>query len=235
MKSSMTSWLLPCLLGSALLSSPALANTTPMQRVDFQTEVSEVLANDILRARLSIELNDKDSARLARNLTLAINEAMAKTKAFPQVKVSTGNQQNWPIYTDKQRLDGWRGRAELRLESKDFKAAAELLAQLQQNMQLQHIEFAASDESRKALEQSLTTQAIAAFRDKANTVRSAWGAKSYQLVQMNLNSAQGGYPRPPIAMAMMKMADAESAPVQELSAGESRVTISVNGTIQLQP
>lgn len=235
MKLKSALWLVPCIVASSLVISPALADNNPMQRVDFQTSVSAVLPNDILRARLNIELSDKDSARLARNLTLAINDAMNKAKPYTDVKVSTGNQQNWPIYNDKQRLDGWRGRAEITLESKDFKAASELLAQLQQGMQLQHIDFAVSEESRQAIEKTLTTQAIAAFREQANTVRSAWGAKSYQLVNMSLNSGHGGHPRPPMMMAAMKMADAESAPVQEIAAGESRLTLSVNGTIQLQP
>ncbi|MDZ4297121.1 MAG: SIMPL domain-containing protein [Moraxellaceae bacterium] len=235
MKLKSALWLVPCIVVSSLVMSPAFADNNPMQRVDFQTDVSAVLPNDILRARLSIELNDKDSARLARNLTLAMNDAMGKAKPYTNVKISTGNQQNWPIYNDKQRLDGWRGRAEITLESKDFKAASELLAQLQQGLQLQHIDFAVSEESRKAIEKTLTTQAITAFREKADTVRSAWGAKSYQLVNMNLNSGYGGQPRPPMMMSAMKMADAESAPVQDMAAGESRLTLSVNGTIQLQP
>ncbi|MDP1775332.1 MAG: SIMPL domain-containing protein [Moraxellaceae bacterium] len=235
MKLKSALWLVPCIVVSSLVMSPAFADNNPMQRVDFQTDVSAVLPNDILRARLSIELSDKDSARLARNLTLAMNDAMGKAKPYTNVKVSTGNQQNWPIYNDKQRLDGWRGRAEITLESKDFKAASELLAQLQQGLQLQHIDFAVSEESRKAIEKTLTTQAITAFREKADTVRSAWGAKSYQLVKMNLNSGYGGQPRPPMMMSAMKMADAESAPVQDMAAGESRLTLSVSGTIQLQP
>jgi len=99
MKFKSALWLVPCIVASSLVMSPALADNNPMQRVDFQTSVSAVLPNDILRARLSIELSDKDSARLARNLTLAINDAMNKAKPYTDVKVSTGNQQNWQFIT----------------------------------------------------------------------------------------------------------------------------------------
>lgn len=227
-------WALPALLCSSLAVAHA-EPAQPMNRIDFQTEVSQVLPNDLLRASLSIELSDKAPGQLARNLTLAMNDAMKKAKAFPSVKVATGNQQSWPIYGKNQRLESWRGRAELTLESKDFKAAGELLAQLQDSLQLQGLNFVVSEDTRKDAEKALTKEAITAFRDKADAVRQTWGAKSYQLVQMNLGSTGGGnYPRPPMVM-MMKMADAEAAPAPEMASGESRLSVSVNGTIQLQP
>jgi len=89
-----------------------------------------------------------------------------------------------------------------------------------------------SEETRLAAEKKLTTDAIAAFREKADAVRQAWGAKSYSLVQMNLGSSGGGggYPRPP--MMMMKMADA--APAAEMAGGDSRVSVNVSGSIELK-
>lgn len=226
-----------CVLALAMFGTAnlALANdhNSPRNRIDFQTEVNQVLPNDLMRATLSIELSDKNPGQLARALTQAMNESLAKGRSFNTVKLASGNQQSWPIYNDKQRLESWRGRAELTLESKDFKAAGELLSQLQDKLQLQGLNFVVSEESRLAAEKKLTTEAIAAFREKADTVRQAWGAKGYSLVQMNLGSSGGGggYPRPPMVM-MMKMADA--APAAEMAGGESRVSVSVSGSIELK-
>ena len=226
-----------CVLAMAMFGTAnlALANdhNSPRNRIDFQTEVNQVLPNDLMRATLSIELSDKNPGQLARALTQAMNESLAKGRSFNTVKLASGNQQSWPIYNDKQRLESWRGRAELTLESKDFKAAGELLSQLQDKLQLQGLNFVVSVESRLAAEKKLTTEAIAAFREKADTVRQAWGAKGYSLVQMNLGSSGGGggYPRPPMVM-MMKMADA--APAAEMAGGESRVSVSVSGSIELK-
>ena len=226
-----------CVLAMAMFGTAniALANdhNSPRNRIDFQTEVNQVLPNDLMRATMSIELSDKNPGQLARALTQAMNESLAKGRSFNTVKLASGNQQSWPIYNDKQRLESWRGRAELTLESKDFKAAGELLSQLQDKLQLQGLNFVVSEESRLAAEKKLTTEAIAAFREKADTVRQAWGAKGYSLVQMNLGSSGGGggYPRPPM-VTMMKMADA--APAAEMAGGESRVSVSVSGSIELK-
>jgi len=226
-----------CVLAMTLLSTANLAlasdHQSPRNRVDFQTEVSQVLPNDLMRATLSIELSDKNPGQLARALTLAMNESLAKGRNFNTVKLASGNQQSWPVYNDKQKLENWRGRAELNLESKDFKAAGELLSQLQDKLQLQGLNFVVSEETRLAAEKKLTTDAIAAFREKADAVRQAWGAKSYSLVQMNLGSSGGGggYPRPPMMM-MMKMADA--APAAEMAGGDSRVSVNVSGSIELK-
>lgn len=217
----------------ATLGSAARADHEPAPgRVEFQSEVSRVLPNDLLRATLFTEQNEKDAGRLSRALTAVMNDALKTARGWPTVKVATGNQSNWPIYGKNNHLDGWRGRAELTLESKDFKAAGELLAALQDKLQLQGLNFVVAEETRLAAEKELTREAITAFRDKAKLVTDAWGAKSYQLLQLNVGSTGGGYPRPPMVMMMAKMADA--APAAEMSAGESRLGISVNGSIQLQ-
>lgn len=227
----------PLVLAAALLTtislSQAHASDALLNRVDFQSEVSQVMPNDLMRATLSIELSDRNPGQLARALTQAMNEGLAKGRGFSTVKLASGNQQSWPVYNDKQKLESWRGRAELTLESKNFKAAGELLSQLQDQLQLQSLNFVVSEETRLAAEKKLTTDAIAAFREKADAVRMAWGAKSYSLVQMNLGSSGGGggYPRPPMVM-MMKMADA--APVAEMAGGDSRVSVNVSGSIELK-
>lgn len=224
-------------LAAALLTATSVSQAhdsdTPRNRIDFQSEVSQVMPNDLMRATLSIELSDRNPGQLARALTQAMNDGLAKGRAFSTVKLASGNQQSWPVYNDKQKLESWRGRAELTLESKDFKAAGELLSQLQDKLQLQGLNFVVSEETRLAAEKKLTTDAIAAFREKADAVRQAWGAKSYTLVQMNLGSSGGGggYPRPPMVM-MMKMADA--APEAQLAGGDSRVSVNVSGSIELK-
>lgn len=230
------SWLLPAaFLASATTWAAPSEPPQPMGRVDFQAEVSRSLPNDLLTASLSVELSEKDAGKLSRALTLAMNDALQKSKAWPSVKVSTGNQRSWPLYGKTNKLEGWRGRAELNVESKDFKAAGELLASLQENLQLQGLNFVVSEETRLATEKALTIEAIEAFKKKADIVRLAWGSKGYQLVQMNVGSSGGGpVYRPQMAM-MMKAEAADAMPPQEMAGGESRLSIAVNGTIQLQP
>lgn len=217
------------------LALPSWANDKPlMQRVDFQTDVSRVLANDLMRATLTIEANDKDPVALAKTLSDAMNAGLNKAAAYKTVKINTGNQSSYPVYTREQKIEGWRGVASLELESTDFKAASALIAKLQSQLQLRNIDFTVAEDTRRALEDALTKEAISAFRSKADLVSAAWGAKRYELVQMNIGSSGNDY-RPPMVMRAMAMKmESDSMPAQEMAGGESRVRITVNGSIELQ-
>ncbi|HCT41338.1 MAG TPA: hypothetical protein DF427_09280 [Moraxellaceae bacterium] len=224
------------LLASTALT--AMAETPTYQRVDFSTEVAREIANDQLNATLSIELSDKNPGRLAQQLTLAINDALKKSDAYPTVKASSGNQQSWPIYgstiTSSSKLESWRGRSEIRLESRDFKAAGELIGLLQEKLQLNGISFSVAPDTRQKLEDTLTTEAIDNFRTRADTIRKAWNAKNFKLVQMGIGTAGGNMPQP-VMMRASKVMDAESAPSPTFAGGETRLTINVSGSIELQP
>lgn len=232
---------MPALMLTALmLPLAASANDTPVyQRVDFSTEVSRVIPNDLMQATLSIELTDRDPSRLAQQLTQAMNDALKKAAAYPGVKASSGNQQTWPVYgstlTSSSKLESWRGRSELRLESRDFKATGMLIAQLQQTLQMNGVSFTVAPETRRQLEAELTTEAITGFRQRADLIRQGWQAKGYKLVQMHIGSAGGGMPVPVMARGMKAMAMNEDMPAQDLAGGESRLVITAAGSIELQP
>lgn len=232
-------WLIPSLL--TLLALPVAVNAdTPLayQRVDFSTEVARDIANDQMNATLSIELSDKDAGKLAQQITLVLNDALKKAAAYPSVKATSGNQNTWPVYgstlTSSSKLESWRGRAEIRLESKDFKAAGELISKLQEKLQMNGISFVVSADTRNKVENSLTSEAIAAFKTRAEGIRNAWSAKSYKLVQMNLGSAGGAAPYMPMRLSM-KAAESDMAPAQDMAGGETRLVVNVSGSIELQP
>jgi predicted secreted protein len=224
----------------ALMAAPLLAQAdTPVyQRVDFSTEVAREIANDQMNATLSVELSDKDAGKLAQQITVVVNDAMKKAAAYPAVKATTGGQNTWPVYgstlASSSKLESWRGRAEIRLESKDFKAASELIAKLQEKMQMNGVSFVVSADTRRKVEDSLTAEAISAFKTRADAIRSAWNAKGYKLVQMNLGSAGGPMPYMPM-MRAMKSAEADAAPAQDMAGGETRLVVNVSGSIELQP
>lgn len=224
----------------APLAIPAAAETPlPYQRVSFSTEVAREIPNDQMNAVLSVELSDKDPARLAQQIATVMNEAMKKAAAYPAVKATSGSQATWPVYgstlTSSSKLESWRGRAEVRLESRDFKAASELIAKLQERLQLNGVTFSVAPDTRRKVEEAMTGEAIAAFRSRAETVRGAWAAKGYRLVDMNMGSAGGPQPYLPMVRGMKAMADAESVPAQDMAGGETRLVVNVSGSIELQP
>ncbi len=134
------------LITSLIASTPLFAEPLNYQRIDFQTEVEKEIPNDLLTATLSVELNNKNPSLLAKDLTTITNDSLKLGSNYSSVKLTSGNQQTYPIYNDKNKLDGWRGRAEIQVSSKDFKSAGELISQLQSKLQLNNLNFSVAPE-----------------------------------------------------------------------------------------
>jgi predicted secreted protein len=67
-----------------------------------------------------------------------MNQA-AISRKYPQVKVETGAQSTYPIYdNDNNKLKEWRI-AEIQIESKDFKAASQLLVNYNKTFRLNRL------------------------------------------------------------------------------------------------
>lgn len=203
--------------------------------VNIQTDATRQVSNDEMHAVLFIEKSNKQPAVLATQITQLINQAMAVAKKYPQVKIETGSQTTYPVYdNDTSKLKEWRGRAEVNIESTDFKAASQLVSELQQNFQTQSINFTVSDAQRKKVENELMTEASKNFQQRAQLLAQAWNKTGYQLVSLNLNT-NNAYPQPVMMRAnMAKFSGAESADAQNVAAGESKITVNANGAIQFK-
>lgn len=211
----------------------AQAETEPYNRVEFQVEAAREVANDLLVASMSVEIQDKQPARVAQQMNTALNDALKKASVFSAVKTSSGSQHTYPVYGKNKQIDTWRGHGEIRLESRDFKATGELIMQLQSTMQLGGVQFTIAPDTRVQTENALITEAIKTFQARADAIRTALGAKSYKIVRFSINNG-GIPPRYPVAM-MRGAAMAESAiPAPEFAGGESRMTVQINGTIETQ-
>ena len=226
-----------CLLAAAV-SGSALAQTTEKLNynlINVQAEASRQVSNDQMNAVLYIERSHKQPAELANQITQIMNQAMATARKYPTVKVESGSQSTYPVYdNDSQKLKEWRGRAEVRVQSTDFKAASQLVSELQQNFQTQSINFSVSDAQRKKVENELMVEASKSFQQRAQMLRQAWNKSGYNLVNLNLNT-NSYFPQPVMRASMAKFAVAETAVAdQDMAAGESKITVNANGTIQFK-
>ncbi len=150
--------------------------------VNIQADASRQVANDEMQAVLYIEKSNKQPAELSNQINQLMNQAQAIARKYPQVKVETGAQSTYPIYdNDSRKLKEWRARAEIQLESKDFKAASQLISELQQNFQTQSINFTVSDEQRKKVENELMIEASKNFQQRAQAITQAWNKAQYNL------------------------------------------------------
>lgn len=219
------------LLICSLISFTTLAEPEAYNRVNFQIEVARDVSNNLLVATMSAQFQDKLPSRVALQLNSVLNDALKQAAAFSSVKSSSGNQFTAPVYGKNNQITAWRGHGEIRLESRDFKAAGELIMQLQATLQLGGLQFILAPDSRLQIENTLMSEAIKAFQSRAEAIRSDMGAKSYKTVHFSITAAPLNYP-----MQMMRSAAiADNAiPAPEFSAGESRMTLQINGTIELQ-
>ena len=203
--------------------------------ISVQADAARQVSNDEMHAVLYIEKSNKQPAELAAQITQLMNQAMALAKKYPQVKIETGSQTTYPIYdNDSRKLKEWRGRAEIQIESTDFKAASQLVSELQQYFQTQSINFNVSDAQRKKVENELMVEASKNFQQRAQLLSQSWNKSGYNLVNLNLNT-NSSYPQPIMMRAnMAKLSSAEATDAQDISAGESKVTVNANGTIQFK-
>jgi len=233
----MRQFFIPAIAFSALFSSAVFAqseNQLNYNIVNVQAEATRQVSNDLMNATLYIERSNKQPAELATQITQLMNQATALARKYPSVKVETGSQTTYPIYNDdNQKLKEWRGRAEINLESTDFKAASQLIGELQQNFQTQSIGFSVSDTQRKKVENELIVEASKNFQQRAQSLAQAWSKSGYNLVNLNINTSNY-YPRPVMMRAESAKFATADAPMQDVAGGESKITVNANGTVQLK-
>ncbi|MHA3059412.1 SIMPL domain-containing protein [Acinetobacter sp. ANC 4636] len=222
----------------ASISHPVFAATTEALNynvINIQADASREVSNDQIQAVLYIEKNNKQPAELANQINTLMNQALATAKKYQQVKVKTGAQSTYPVYdTDNKKLKEWRGRAELQIESRDFKAASQLISELQQNFQTDSIGFSISDEQRSKVENELMLEASKNFQQRAQLLTQSWHKTSYNLVNLNVNT-NSSYRPIMMSARTAKFAEVAAAPMaQDMNAGESKISVSANGTIQLK-
>jgi len=216
------------LTGAALAADPAPRYNTIELQADAQREV----ANDTLSASLFVELNDANPAALANAINKAANEALRVARDYKNVRVRSGNNQTYPVYAKGNVLQGWRGRAEIRIESRDFEAASGLIGKLQAGMQLGSLSFSVSPEARRQTENELIAEAIGAFKARAEIVRGALAGRGYKILRLNVTSGSSA-PPPRFAMARVLAAGAPEVAAPNLEGGVSLVTVTVGGAIEV--
>lgn len=214
------------------LSPVAHAEPTGYNQLTFTSEVKSEVANDEVRASLYKKVQANDAKTLARQLNTAINAATTIAKRYPTVTVSTGQQRTYPRYDKNDKIIGWTGQANLDLKSTDFTAASQLIADLQETLVMDSLTFGVSEAKKDELERQLMSRASRAFQDQAQSLTAAWGAKGYRVINVNLNTGQN-YPRPVYGAMMKAEVISDSVPPQNFESGDSTITVSANGTIEM--
>ncbi len=225
------------LLLSALLLSlslSALADEPVYNRVSFSEQASIELENDLMVAALFTQSEGQNAAGLADTVNRTITHAVKRARGTPGIEVSTQGYQTHPIY-QKSRIVGWRVRQEIRLQSHDAKTLGALIGDLQASgLRVSSLGYQLSPEKRRKHLEQVTVTALKRFSQRAERIARALGRKGYRLVRLSVND---GGAAPPVAYRRAMVADAamaESVGPVTLEAGTARLSVNVNGEIELR-
>ena len=220
------------LLLSALMPTVYAADTPlTYDRINLSASAEGKATNDLLVAVLFQRAEGPAAEGLAAEVNKAIAAAIELAKAAPDVTVQTLNYQTAPTYQN-QKVTGWSVQQSIRLESRNTEALSQLLGKLQKTLKVESISYQVSPAMLREAEEGLIGKAIQAFQQRADLVTKALGRKRYRLVAMDVNT-QGAPVYPLRASGRMMAMEAAAAP-PALEAGEQAVTVTVQGTIELQ-
>jgi predicted secreted protein len=219
------------ILFSLLFVSQSIYADEGYNRVDFRAVASREVPNDLLNAQMSVEFQAMQASEVANHINRVMNQALQVAKSYRDVKTGSGWQSTYPVYGKNAKLEGWRGSAQLKLESGNFKEASALIGKLQESLHLSGISFTISSDTMQRAENELIAEGIDAFKSRADKISKALGGSTYKIVHININ-AGNQYPSPLYAAR----AAIAGATVQqpEFAAGENTVTVQVQGTIEVE-
>jgi predicted secreted protein len=210
-----------------MLATPALAAPTT---IDLSVEASRTAVNDLARATVFAEATGATPGELSKRVNSLIADGLKTARGYSNIKTQSGTTNTYPVYAKGGKIDGWRMRSDLTLESSDTSALSELLGKLQTALGVSSVVMLPAPETRKKAENEAMLDAITAFKARAKLLADALG-KPYRIKQISVNT-NGRPPVMPMMRANAAFSSADAAPMP-MEAGESQISANVSGQIEL--
>lgn len=212
-----------------VLPSVSLANDElRYNQINLQTAASSHIANDLLIAMLVVQETGSDSALLANKVNKKMTKVLSAASRFKDVDSHTVSYTTRPMYR-KGVIYSWQVSQTIKLSSQNFEQLGHLIAKVNTLADVQSMQFTVSDLTLEQTQEKLTKQAIAKFRAKAAMVTEQFDKSDYVIVQVNIGSNYHS-PRPMMERSLMA---ADSAAPPALAAGTNKITVNINGSIEL--
>ena len=196
--------------------------------VHLQARAEREIPNDEMLVVLAAEEEGSDAARIATEINTHMQWALDIVGTYANIDSKTGNYRTYPVY-DRQTITGWRASQQLELKGNDMAALTGLVGKLQQRLQVKQMSFHPGDAARRKHENELIGEAIAAFSERVEIVKRQLGTTDYRIVNLNINT---GGPDPYMVYEQAAMRTMDQAAKPAVEAGESKLTVTVNGSVQ---
>ncbi|MCB1755838.1 MAG: SIMPL domain-containing protein [Gammaproteobacteria bacterium] len=216
------------------LNAYAEADAVVYDRYALSASAETDIDNDQMTVEMVVEDEDKDSAALADRINQNMLWALLQLEKFPAIKSSTRNYTTRPQY-EQSHISGWRSSQTLQLQGSDFEEIKNAIAILQERLIVRSMHFEPRQQTRREIEDRLISEALEAFRQRAELVRNSMQAEKFRVISLNINT--NDYAGPVYRDQVMTMSTRAATPsvaAPAVDAGTSRVQVSVHGEIQLQ-
>ena len=195
--------------------------------VELSADASLPAANDLVRATLFSEFTGAQPGELAQRVNRDIAEAIRLAQSRPGIRVQSGAQGSYPVYGPRGRIDNWRMRSEIVLESADQAGISALIGQLQGiHFGVAGVQVLPSPETRRRVSDEAIKLALQSFRSRAGLIAGELG-KTWKIRKITVMET-GNLSQPMLQYA--KVASESAMPVE---AGDSQLTATVAGEIEL--
>jgi len=162
--------------------------------------------NDLMRVTVSVQAEGEDPSELQSKINATTQWALARLKPFITIKV--------------------------KLETDDVTAAGEAIRKLQERLAVTSIHFEPKPQTRRVVEDQLINEALNAFKQRAQLIRTNIGSNGYTLLDVNVQTGfQGGQRFRRNQEYDVSQSSSVEAP--GLAGGSSQITVQVQGRIQL--
>jgi predicted secreted protein len=235
-RSKLIGRLTACVLAAASISSVALAadQAAPSGVVALTATASTDVTRDMLTITLMTNRDGADASAVQSSLKQAVESALSEARSVSrpgQIDVRTGNFSLSPRYSPKNAISGWQGSAEVVLEGRDLPGLSQLAGRIQ-SMSIARVSQGLSREQREKAEAAALSQAISRYRAQAAEVTKQFGYSSYVVREVSVSTNDPGSNPVPMFAVARSMAVQNDAPMP-IEAGQTSVTVTVNGTVQL--
>jgi len=199
----------------------------------LQASGNAQVLQDEVRLVFAQEAQGKTAAEVNRTLTQTLEKARAAVTLPEGVSMSSGSFRTSPSYNKEGRPDGWRGRAELVLQSTDFAATEKVAGMLGTQLALASVNFSLSPDKRRLAEQALLSEVAQTFRHKAQAAASAFGFDRYQIVSLDVGGQSSSANTPMLMRSAPAPAELAADPVRfTLDPSLVQVSLSVAGKVR---
>ncbi len=223
-----------CAILLLCLSGHSLADETLFNVFSLQAQSEQEIVNDQMRVILSVEHQNVNPNVLSNKINSDMQWALAQIKKSKKASAFNSKSMTYntyPVYKNE-RIVAWQASQQLEIKSEAITALNNLVGKLQERLLIKQMSFIPTDQTRKQAENKLLNKALDAFKARAAIIQQNMQAKSYKIVDVNINTGNHIQPMQFRQQKAKFSMAANSAPAVE--AGTSKIVVTVNGRIQLQ-